>query len=107
VEELVKHPQAHFINVRSMEILKSEVPHVYNGILSDMPNVREWECFNFGGCVDMSNGGGKRLATVIHPVRHLLRVGQRGDAILVPDESDGNNNWGRKKLMQVMNTHRM
>ncbi|KAL3767051.1 hypothetical protein ACHAWU_004549 [Discostella pseudostelligera] len=95
VEELVKHPQAHFINVRSMEILKSEMPHVYDGILSDMPNVREWECFNFGGCVDMnmSTGGGKRLARVIHPVRHLLRVGQRGDAILVPDESDGNNNW--------------
>ncbi|KAL7426473.1 hypothetical protein ACHAXH_000353, partial [Discostella pseudostelligera] len=105
VEELVKHPQAHFINVRSMEILKSEVPHVYNGILSDMPNVRGWECFNFGGCVDMSNGGGKRLATVIHPVRHLLRVGQRGDAILVPDESDGNNNWEAEEV-DASNEHK-
>ena len=91
--ELLKHPQAHFINVRSMEILKSEVPNVYNGVLSEMPNVNEWECFNFGGSVDIINpgddgSGGRRLARVIHPVRHRLRVGQRGDAsIIVPEHN--------------------
>jgi 2-polyprenyl-6-methoxyphenol hydroxylase-like FAD-dependent oxidoreductase len=93
VSELLQHPQAHFINIRSMEILKSELPSVYSGILSEMPSVHEWECFNFGGSVDSMKpgGGGQRLARVIHPVRHLLRVGQRGDALVVPEKSEHGN----------------
>lgn len=99
VTELLQHPQAHFINIRSMEILKSELPNVYNGIVSEMPNVREWECFNFGGSVDMTNsdGGRRRLARVIHPVRHLLKIGQRGDAIFVSENSTHANDIGRSE----------
>eukprot|EP00581_Thalassiosira_minuscula_P014136 CAMPEP_0183722310 /NCGR_PEP_ID=MMETSP0737-20130205/14305_1 /TAXON_ID=385413 /ORGANISM="Thalassiosira miniscula, Strain CCMP1093" /LENGTH=137 /DNA_ID=CAMNT_0025952449 /DNA_START=46 /DNA_END=456 /DNA_ORIENTATION=+ len=41
--ELLRHPQAHFINVRSMEILKAELPRVYEGVLEEMPPVSEWE----------------------------------------------------------------
>mmetsp|Transcript_6481 Transcript_6481/g.14653 ORF Transcript_6481/g.14653 Transcript_6481/m.14653 type:complete len:865 (+) Transcript_6481:28-2622(+) len=88
VEELLKHPQAHFINVRSMEILKAEVPRVYESVLKEMPDVSEWDGFHFGGSVlesgDGDVGGGKRLGRAIHPVRENLRVGQSGDAILVP-----------------------
>ena len=51
--ELLKHPQAHFINIRSMEILKAEVPRVYEGVVGGnmMPDVKEWEGFLFGGSV--------------------------------------------------------
>jgi len=90
--ELLRHPQAHFINVRSMEILKAELPRVYDGVLREMPDVSEWEGFHFGGSVMENNGrddedrggGGRRLGRVIHPVREPLRVGQSGEAVLVP-----------------------
>ncbi|KAL9182180.1 hypothetical protein ACHAXT_012832 [Thalassiosira profunda] len=89
VDELLRHPQAHFVNVRSMEILKGEVPQVYRGVLEAMPDVEEWEAFHFGGSVmgneDRKDGwGGRRLGRVVHPVREPLRVRQSGDAILVP-----------------------
>ena len=104
VSELLQHPQAHFINIRSMEILKSELPSVYSGILSEMPSVHEWECFNFGGSVDSINpggGGSRRLARVIHPVRHLLRVGQRGDALVVPEKSEHGNSGNNSTISKV------
>ena len=91
VPNLLKHPQAHFINIRSMEILKAELPHVYEGVLNEMPNVDEWEGFHFGGSVlDLENSssgrysGGKRLGRVLHPVREPLKVGQTGNGILEP-----------------------
>ena len=94
INEVLKHPQAHFINIRSMEILKAELRNVYNGVINEMPNVNEWDGFHFGGSVLLSESdndkkkkygfsGGKRLGRVVHPVREKLRVGQSGDAILV------------------------
>jgi hypothetical protein len=80
--ELLKHPQAHFINLRSMEILRYELPNVHDKIVRRMPPVSEWEAFHFGGSVI----GGRRLGRVIHPVRDNLQIGQRGDAILDSDE---------------------
>lgn len=91
--ELLKHPQAHFINIRSMEILKAEVPRVYEGVVGGnmMPDVKEWEGFLFGGSV-VTNGekgcGGRRLGRVVHPVGGALRVGQSGDGVFV-EEEDG------------------
>ncbi|KAL3776064.1 hypothetical protein ACHAWO_003710 [Cyclotella atomus] len=82
--ELLKHPQAHFINLRSMEILRHELPNVHDKIVQCMPPVSEWEAFHFGGSVI----GGRRLGRVIHPVRDMLQIGQSGDAILVSDEVD-------------------
>jgi len=81
-EELLKHPQAHFINLRSMEILKVEMPSVYDGIQREMPDVSEWEGFHFGGSVMGSSG--RRLGRVVHPVKKPLRAGQSGSAILLP-----------------------
>ena len=83
-DELLKHPQAHFINIRSMEILKAEMPSVYNRINQEKPDVSEWERFHFGGTV-MSSGG-KRLGRVVHPVGESLRAGQSGNALLLPQE---------------------
>ena len=85
-EELLKHPQAHFINIRSMEILKAEIPNVYNKINQEIPDVNEWERFHFGGSV--MNSGGKRLGRVVHPVRESLRAGQSGNALLLPQEAE-------------------
>ena len=97
VSNLLKHPQAHYLNIRSMEILKAELPNVHEGVLNEMPNVDEWEGFHFGGSVlELENssdccygGGGKRLGRVIHPVRKPLKVGQTGNGILVPHHSNG------------------
>lgn len=86
-EELLKHPQAHFINLRSMEILKAEMPRVYDGIKREMPHVSEWEGFHFCGSVMGSSG--RSLGKVVHPVKGRLRVGQSGNAMLLPTHDDG------------------
>lgn len=83
-EELLQHPQAHFINIRSMEILRAEMPRVYDGIRREMPGVSEWERFHFGGSVITSSG--RTLGKVVHPVKEPLRVGQSGNAILLPKD---------------------
>ena len=86
-EELLKHPQAHFINLRSMEILKAEMPNVYDGIKREMPDVSEWEGFHFGGSVMGSRG--RRLGRVVHPVKEPLKAGESGSAVLAPTTNDG------------------
>ena len=85
-EELLKHPQAHFINIRGMEILKVEMSNVYDGIKREMPDVSEWEAFHFGGSVMGSRG--KRLGRVVHPVKETLKAGESGSAIFVPTNND-------------------
>lgn len=84
-DELIKHPQAHFINLRSMELLRHELPRVYTETVDGMPPVSEWKAFHFGGSVI----GGKRLGRVIHPVSESLKIGQTGSADLVTES--GNN----------------
>ena len=43
------HPQAHFLNYRSMEILKSTVePKLYNSIIEASPNIESYRYFRFG-----------------------------------------------------------
>jgi hypothetical protein len=34
IAEVIKHPQAHYINIRSMEILKAELPIVYSKVVN-------------------------------------------------------------------------
>ncbi|KAL7553904.1 hypothetical protein ACHAWF_017472 [Thalassiosira exigua] len=83
-DELLRHPQAHYVNARSAEILRGEAPRAYSGVTKAAPPAEEWKGFNFGGSV--SNSGGRRLGRVVHPVTEPLRVGQRGDAVLVPND---------------------
>jgi len=82
-DELMKHPQAHFINLRSMELLRHEMPSVYTKVVEGMPSVSEWEAFHFGGSVI----GGKRLGRVFHPVSESLKIGQTGSALLVTESN--------------------
>ncbi len=36
--DLLTHPQEHYLNVHSMEILRSELPHVHDRVLRNMPD---------------------------------------------------------------------
>lgn len=45
--DATKHPQAHFMTARSMEIIRSHFPQVYNEILSKMSNSLYWRDFVF------------------------------------------------------------
>jgi 2-polyprenyl-6-methoxyphenol hydroxylase-like FAD-dependent oxidoreductase len=84
-KEIHLHPQAHYINLRSMEILKHYVPYVYQNVLQDMPPVEDWEAFTFGHSVL-----GRQIARVLHPVRGI-EVGQDGNGVLVAEESSSEN----------------
>ncbi len=79
-EQIHSHPQAHYLNMRTMEILKHYLPNVYRHVLAQMPPVEEWEGFTFGESVL-----GRQIARVVHPVRSL-EVGQDGNGILVKDK---------------------
>ena len=88
------HPQAHYLNLRSMEIMKHHLPVLYDDVVRAMPPVEEWEGFGFGHSVL-----GRQIGRVVHPVRDL-RVGMEGNGWLVGDgEEDvmGNN---KKKATQ-------
>jgi 2-polyprenyl-6-methoxyphenol hydroxylase-like FAD-dependent oxidoreductase len=36
------HPQAHFINARTMEILQTHMPDVFQALMRDKPPLRNW-----------------------------------------------------------------
>lgn len=36
------HPQAHFINARTMEILQAHMPDVFQALIRDKPPLRSW-----------------------------------------------------------------
>lgn len=80
---LTSHPQAHFLNTRSMEILKHSLPAIYQRVRHEMPPVEEWKRFRFGH--DMNNV----LAQVIHPVDRPLQAHLDANGKLLPvDSSD-------------------
>jgi len=82
-EEIFRHPQAHYLNIRTMEILKHYIsPTVYEEVLDAMPNESEWCGFTFGHAVL-----GRRIARVEHPVKNL-KVGMDGNGLLVDEESN-------------------
>ena len=49
--ECYSHPQAHYINLRSMEILRYNTPKVYARVKNALRPVEEWEHFRFGTSV--------------------------------------------------------
>lgn len=63
-DDVMSHPQAHYINLRSMEILRHYVPHVYSGVLKGMAPAETWEHFRFGASVL-----GRQLGKVKHDVQ--------------------------------------
>lgn len=80
-KQIHSHPQAHYLNLRTMEILKHYVPNAYDNVIKSMPPVEEWEGFTFGSSVL-----GRQIARVVHPVGGQgIRNGQDGNGSLVED----------------------
>jgi 2-polyprenyl-6-methoxyphenol hydroxylase-like FAD-dependent oxidoreductase len=103
-ENLFRHPQAHFLNTRSMEILRHALPDVYTQVRAAMSPVEEWKHFQFGPTMaaaattttaaaahDIRNNKNKNyhsniMARVRHPVDRPLRAGEDANGKLVGTE---------------------
>ena len=80
-EARFRHPQAHFLNTRTMEILKHWLPGVYKRVRLEMPPVDQWKSFRF--VTDMSQKS--PLAEVIHPVDRPLQANCDANGVLRKD----------------------
>ena len=78
------HPQAHFLNTRTMEILRHCLPSIYQRVQQEMPPVHQWKYFRFGH--DMTNS----MAQVVHPVDRPLQanVDANGKLVAIANEAD-------------------
>jgi len=83
VEERFRHPQAHFLNTRSMEIMKHCLPNIYSQVQAAMPPVKHWQDFRFGANMATS----EPLAIVRHPVDRPLQVATDANGVLLDDDS--------------------
>ena len=77
-EQLFAHPQAHFLNTRTMEIMRHALPNLYHSVRQAMPPVEEWRYFNFG----YSAAG--EMARVVHPVDRPLQANRDANGTLLP-----------------------
>jgi 2-polyprenyl-6-methoxyphenol hydroxylase and related FAD-dependent oxidoreductases len=93
-QDIHLHPQAHYINLRSMEILRHCLPRVYDKVLDQSPPIQDWEGFTFGSSVL-----GRQIARVIHPVRGI-DVGQDGNGILSSSSSANKTSHAYKRRIQ-------
>lgn len=80
-EQRFRHPQAHFLNTRTMELLKHT--NVYHKIQQDMLPPEEWSQFHFGYNMMTKDP----LARVLHPVDRPIRAEQDANGILLEAES--------------------
>ena len=86
VQQRFRHPAAHFLNTRTMEVLTSCLPPtVTQAIRRAMPPVQEWQTFTWRRHLCDAHP----IATVVHPVHRPLQVGTDTNGVLVPD---GDNN---------------
>lgn len=76
-EDLYLHPQAHYLNLRTMEILRHCVPFVYEKVVREAPDRKYWQAFNFSHSVM-----GRQIARIIHPVEGI-KTNQKGNGILI------------------------
>jgi 2-polyprenyl-6-methoxyphenol hydroxylase-like FAD-dependent oxidoreductase len=90
-----QHPQAHFLNTRTMEILKFDFPFVYERVRDAMAPVQEWKDFVF--CTSISDP--HPLARVEHPVARPLVTNQDANGILLPvDNLEGSSETSEDAL---------
>jgi 2-polyprenyl-6-methoxyphenol hydroxylase-like FAD-dependent oxidoreductase len=80
VESKFRHPQAHFLNTRTMEILQHWMPDTYNEVRKAMPPVDHWNTFRFTH--DMT---AEPLAQVVHPVDRPLQAIVDANGVLQSD----------------------
>eukprot|EP00537_Pseudo-nitzschia_pungens_P007679 CAMPEP_0172363314 /NCGR_PEP_ID=MMETSP1060-20121228/6711_1 /TAXON_ID=37318 /ORGANISM="Pseudo-nitzschia pungens, Strain cf. cingulata" /LENGTH=858 /DNA_ID=CAMNT_0013086037 /DNA_START=176 /DNA_END=2755 /DNA_ORIENTATION=- len=114
-DQRFKHPQAHFLNTRSMEIIKhglvycennasSNQPNdVYSNIRAAMPPVEEWKSFRFGPDMTCSAQSGTIMAEVVHPVDRPLAAVADANGLLVPETSNDDIH-GKNKEKNEFNT---
>lgn len=100
-EQRFKHPQAHFLNTRTMEILKHGLSYstsssnpnhpneVYTELRNAMPPVEEWMSFRFGPDMTSSSETGTLIAEVIHPVDRPLATESDANGRLVLENDGG------------------
>ncbi|GKY96343.1 hypothetical protein MPSEU_000594000 [Mayamaea pseudoterrestris] len=76
-----RHPQAHFLNTRTMELLKYHLPdETYKKVLHTMPPVDDWTHFRFAYSMSKTP-----LATVLHPVHQPLQAGIDSNGLLIDE----------------------
>ena len=75
------HPQAHYLNLRTMEVLRhSALPGLHRRTREAMPPSAEWEGFGLGRSVLGAEGF---IGRVVHPVCGL-EAGRDGNGVLEP-----------------------
>ena len=83
VEQRCSHPQAHFLNSRTMEILRHQVPRVYDRLVHrEMTPVHQWKHFQFGYNMLPET----QLARVDHPVDRPLVANRDANGTLVVEK---------------------
>jgi 2-polyprenyl-6-methoxyphenol hydroxylase-like FAD-dependent oxidoreductase len=112
-ERRFQHPQAHFLNTRSMELLKHASASLYQRLREAMPPVEEWKSFLFGP--DMTSKENNMMARVVHPVdRPLMAHTDANGKLVVTDETtttttangyNNNNNNNTLPLSEVSVGH--
>jgi 2-polyprenyl-6-methoxyphenol hydroxylase-like FAD-dependent oxidoreductase len=85
VDDRFRHPQAHFLNTRTMEILRHWLPVVYESTKLAMPAVDEWNSFRFVSSMSQT----RPLAKVVHPVSRPLQMSQDANGALLMDDDEG------------------
>ena len=80
-----QHPQAHFLNTRSMEIIQQTDASLYASIRQLIPPVSQWSDFQF---MYNMNPATTPLATVRHPVHQPLQALQDANGTLLLQNRD-------------------
>mmetsp|Transcript_4466 Transcript_4466/g.5102 ORF Transcript_4466/g.5102 Transcript_4466/m.5102 type:complete len:837 (+) Transcript_4466:63-2573(+) len=115
-EQLFKHPQAHFLNTRTMEILKHGLSYCNNNrknnnvflqLRETMPPVEEWKSFRFGP--DMigknSNGDDTLMAEVVHPVDRPIMANEDANGRLLIRATQQNGETENNGVSMPNNDH--
>jgi len=84
VECRFKHPQAHFLNTRTMEILQHCMPGIHEKVLEAMPPVNQWNTFRFTHNMSATNP----LAQVVHPVDLPVMADVDANGVLQQDAQE-------------------
>ena len=95
VDQRCSHPQAHFLNTRTMEILR-HLPRIHNQVQEQMTPVEQWKHFQFGYNMQPSTN----LARVLHPVDRPLQANRNANGILVQDDHNRHPTTNREELQR-------
>ena len=78
-ESRFQHPQAHFLNTRTMEIMRHELPRLYDRVREAMTDIENWRYFQFG--YSCTTG---IMARVVHPLDRPLDAFDDANGELLP-----------------------